>query len=41
MRKLGAPDAKGTDAAMAILREAVMKANHALDDLDKYITSRR
>ena len=41
VRKLGAPDAKGTDAAMAILREAVMKANHALDDLDKYITSRR
>ena len=41
VRKLGAPDVKGTDAALSILREAVMKANHALDDLDKYVASRR
>jgi hypothetical protein len=37
MRKLGARDATGVPAALAILQEAVTKANRTLADLDKYL----
>lgn len=41
MRKIGDRDATGLDAAMAVLREAVDKANYTLAELDKYVASRQ
>ena len=38
---LGDRDAKGVDAALAVLREAVAEGNALLDDLDRYMAAQR
>lgn len=36
-RRVGAPDVRGVEAALAVLREARDEANRCLDELDAYV----